>query len=179
MTSVRGIGFAPTTSASVALGVTGLMKAAFGFRVLVFFFAMQSPLKDAQKRRPESTTKPALLRGQPIRIRAIIDDISEAVRGGPSTMYRWVRILTAAALAGVSAGAGPRSLRPTQRARIDRRSDSPRSRSGGAEWMGTTGAQYDGRFTFVRLRWDSGSGGRWRARATPGTTTTPAPNRTS
>jgi hypothetical protein len=48
VTSVRGIGFAPTTSASVALGVTGRMKAAFGFRVLVFFFAMQSPLKDAR-----------------------------------------------------------------------------------------------------------------------------------
>jgi hypothetical protein len=28
------------------------MKAAFGFRVLVFFFAMQSPLKDAQKASP-------------------------------------------------------------------------------------------------------------------------------
>src|SRR4029078_3685979 len=35
--SVRGIGFAPTTSASVALGVTGRMKAAFGFRALFFF----------------------------------------------------------------------------------------------------------------------------------------------
>jgi hypothetical protein len=45
VTSVRGIAFEPTTSASVALGVTGLMKAAFGFRFdPPFFFAMRSPL---------------------------------------------------------------------------------------------------------------------------------------
>jgi hypothetical protein len=39
---VRGIGFEPTTSASVALGCTGFMNAAFGF--LLLFFAMSSPL---------------------------------------------------------------------------------------------------------------------------------------
>jgi hypothetical protein len=39
VTSVRGIGFAPTTSARVLLGVTGRMKAAFGLRALFFFGA--------------------------------------------------------------------------------------------------------------------------------------------
>src|SRR3954471_20641495 len=41
--SVRGIGFEPTTSASAALGWTGFMNAAFGFRLLAAFFAMSSP----------------------------------------------------------------------------------------------------------------------------------------
>jgi len=36
---VRGIGFGPTIVASVSLGVTGLMKAAFGVRALFFFGA--------------------------------------------------------------------------------------------------------------------------------------------
>src|ERR1700716_3368889 len=40
VTSVRGIGFEPTTSESAALGCTGFMKAAFGFRLLAAFFAM-------------------------------------------------------------------------------------------------------------------------------------------
>src|SRR5215831_7367698 len=47
VTSVRGIGLAPTMAAKVSLGVTGRMKAAFGFRPVVFFpvfFAMRSPL---------------------------------------------------------------------------------------------------------------------------------------
>jgi hypothetical protein len=39
VTSVRGIGFEPTTSASFALGVTGFMNAAFGFRADFFFAA--------------------------------------------------------------------------------------------------------------------------------------------
>ncbi len=56
-------------------------------------------------------------------------------------MHRWVRILTVAALAGVTAGSAPRSRRPSQRARLDRRSDNPRRRSAGAEWMGTSGAR--------------------------------------
>jgi hypothetical protein len=38
VTSVRGIGFEPTTSESAALGCTGFIKAAFGF--LPDFFAM-------------------------------------------------------------------------------------------------------------------------------------------
>src|SRR5260370_21319463 len=38
VTSVRGIGFEPTTSESAALGCTGFMKAALGF--LPDFFAM-------------------------------------------------------------------------------------------------------------------------------------------
>jgi len=40
VTSVRGIGFEPTTSATIASGVTGRMKAAFAvrFRPTVFFF---------------------------------------------------------------------------------------------------------------------------------------------
>src|SRR5262245_13050424 len=58
VTSVRGIAFEPTTSASVSLGVTGFMKAAFGFRPL-FFFAMRSPLEDAQSVGRERTTKTA------------------------------------------------------------------------------------------------------------------------
>src|SRR6267142_3704760 len=37
VTSVRGIGFEPTTSASAALGVTGFMKAALAFRAGFFF----------------------------------------------------------------------------------------------------------------------------------------------
>jgi hypothetical protein len=51
VTSVRGIGFAPTTSASESLGCTGAMNAAFGlrpvdlraplvFRALVFLAAV-------------------------------------------------------------------------------------------------------------------------------------------
>src|SRR5262245_13356427 len=59
VTSVRGIAFAPTTSASVPLGVTGLMKAAFGLRAVFFFavfFAMRSPMK-TQIASKESTTK--------------------------------------------------------------------------------------------------------------------------
>jgi hypothetical protein len=44
---VRGIGLAPTTSESAALGVIGFMKAAFGLRAVFFvavFFAILSPL---------------------------------------------------------------------------------------------------------------------------------------
>src|SRR6266540_2623744 len=41
VTSVRGIGFDPTTSLSAALGCTGFMNAALGF--LAAFFAMSSP----------------------------------------------------------------------------------------------------------------------------------------
>jgi hypothetical protein len=37
VTSVRGIGFEPTTSASAALGVTGFMNAALGLRAGFFF----------------------------------------------------------------------------------------------------------------------------------------------
>ena len=43
VTSVRGIGFEPTTSDSAALGCTGFMKAALGFRLLAAFFAISSP----------------------------------------------------------------------------------------------------------------------------------------
>src|SRR5437667_10866227 len=43
VTSVRGIGLLPTTSASVSSGCTGRMKAAFGFRLVAAFFAMSSP----------------------------------------------------------------------------------------------------------------------------------------
>src|SRR5262249_34986614 len=51
--------FAPTMGASVSLGVTGLMKAAFGLRAVFFFavfFAMRSPMKTHNASR-ESTTK--------------------------------------------------------------------------------------------------------------------------
>src|SRR5688572_33502362 len=41
VTSVRGIGLEPTTSASAALGVTGFMNAAFGLRAaFLAFFAI-------------------------------------------------------------------------------------------------------------------------------------------
>jgi hypothetical protein len=39
VTSVRGIGFEPTTVASCGLGVIGFMNAAFGVRFLAVFFA--------------------------------------------------------------------------------------------------------------------------------------------
>src|SRR5688500_8987031 len=39
VTSVRGIGLLPTTASSVALGVIGFMKAAFGLRLLLAFAA--------------------------------------------------------------------------------------------------------------------------------------------
>src|SRR5690606_27176331 len=50
VTSVRGNGFGPTTTARSGLGVIGFMKAAFGFRAAFFFFltvflAMRSPLR--------------------------------------------------------------------------------------------------------------------------------------
>ena len=38
MSSVRGSGEAPTTAASFSFGVTGFMKAAFGFRLVFAFF---------------------------------------------------------------------------------------------------------------------------------------------
>jgi hypothetical protein len=38
VTSVRGIALDPITAARAALGVTGFMKAAFGFRAGAFFF---------------------------------------------------------------------------------------------------------------------------------------------
>src|SRR5206468_11870044 len=52
VTSVRGIGLEPTTSASAGLGVTGFMKAALAFRAGFFFtlFAMRSPLERRSKR---------------------------------------------------------------------------------------------------------------------------------
>jgi hypothetical protein len=56
------MGLGPTTSASMELGVTGLMKAAFGFRPAFFFtvfFAMQSPLKTLNASM-ESTMKSTL-----------------------------------------------------------------------------------------------------------------------
>src|SRR5712691_5872851 len=43
VTSVRGIGFVPTTSESAGLGCTGFMNAAFGLRLLAAFFAISSP----------------------------------------------------------------------------------------------------------------------------------------
>jgi hypothetical protein len=77
-------------------------------------------------------------------------------------VYRWVRILTAAALTGVSAGTGSRSLAPHSEpgsiAEATTREAGQAARSG---W-GRQEPEYDGRFTFVRLRWESGSGGRWR-----------------
>jgi hypothetical protein len=52
VTSVRGIGLAPITSASAGLGVIGFMKAALGFLAVFFFavfffavFAINSPLR--------------------------------------------------------------------------------------------------------------------------------------
>jgi hypothetical protein len=51
VTSVRGIGLAPTTSESAALGVIGFMKAAFGLRAVFFvavFFAILSPYAKTQ-----------------------------------------------------------------------------------------------------------------------------------
>ena len=77
-------------------------------------------------------------------------------------MQRWVRILTVAALAGVTAASAPRS-------RVLRSVSGPFAEATAGEggqpgrrgW-GRQEPEYDGRFTFVRLRWDSGSGGRWR-----------------
>src|SRR5262245_45016103 len=43
VTSVRGIGFEPTTSESAASGATGFMNAAFGFLLLFAFLAISSP----------------------------------------------------------------------------------------------------------------------------------------
>ena len=78
-------------------------------------------------------------------------------------MQRWMRILTVAALAGVSPGADPRSLplrtEPRSIAEATARAGGQAERSG---W-GRREPEYDGRFTFVRLRWGSGSGGRWGA----------------
>src|ERR1041384_6300560 len=51
VSSVRGSGFAPTTSESAASGVTGRMKAALGFRLLAAFFAMSAPSQGARKGR--------------------------------------------------------------------------------------------------------------------------------
>src|SRR3954464_9620332 len=70
VTSVRGIGFAPTTSDSVALGVTGRMKAAFGFRFVALFFAMRSPLERRSRARRggeyhETVSRAALCDGSP------------------------------------------------------------------------------------------------------------------
>src|SRR4029079_7554553 len=50
--SVRGIGFEPTTSLNAALGCTGFMNAAFGFRLLAAFFAMSSPCEGARSWTP-------------------------------------------------------------------------------------------------------------------------------
>jgi hypothetical protein len=46
VTSVRGIGLLPTTSASAGLGVIGFMNAAFAFLAVFFFavLAIKSPL---------------------------------------------------------------------------------------------------------------------------------------
>jgi hypothetical protein len=45
--SVRGIGLFPTTSDSAALGVTGAMNAAFGFRADFFFAVFFAALRAA------------------------------------------------------------------------------------------------------------------------------------
>ena len=50
------------------------------------------------------------------------------------------------------------------------------NRSRGREWR--TDPEYDGRFTFVRLRWNSGSGGGWRGASNAWNHDYPAPNRT-
>src|SRR5215212_2925914 len=47
VTSVRGIAFDPTTSASLSLGCTGFMNAAFGLRFVAFFAIFQSPCEGA------------------------------------------------------------------------------------------------------------------------------------
>src|SRR5207244_6021745 len=67
VTSVRGIGLLPTTSASVSSGWTGRMNAALAFRAVFFFvafFAMQSPVKEALDApagyRPQPSTSPPM-----------------------------------------------------------------------------------------------------------------------
>src|SRR5260370_39346794 len=52
VTSVRGIGFDPTTSASLSLGCTGFMNAAFGLRFVAFFAIFQSPCEGRPLGRP-------------------------------------------------------------------------------------------------------------------------------
>ena len=77
-------------------------------------------------------------------------------------MFRWLRVLAVAALAGVSAGAGLRPLvlrsEPGSLAAAQTRGSA---QPGRARW-GSHEPEYDGRFTFVRLRWVSAAGGRWR-----------------
>src|SRR5260221_443751 len=50
VTSVRGIAFDPTTSASLSLGCTGILNAAFGLRFAAAFFAISS---HCERRRAE------------------------------------------------------------------------------------------------------------------------------
>src|SRR4249920_1695888 len=50
VTSVRGIGFDPTTSASLSLGCTGFMNAAFGLRFVAFFAIFNLLVRGALER---------------------------------------------------------------------------------------------------------------------------------
>ena len=93
-------------------------------------------------------------------------------------MHRWLRVLTVAALAGISAGAGPRSPILRREEPHSPTRQSAKAASGG----GVDGAVKNPSMTAALHLYACGgipdraaAGG---ARATPGTTTTPAPNRT-
>ena len=77
-------------------------------------------------------------------------------------MHRWVRILAVAALAGVTVGSAPRSRAIPNVPGSIAEAATPEGGQPGRSGWGRQEPEYDGRFTFVRLRWDSGSGGRWR-----------------
>ena len=118
------------------------MKAAFGLRADFFFavfFAMQSPLEDAEKRRGRVPRKPIFpLKFGMLRISGVEDLGARDARWGHNR------------------GRGDRAGgRDCCSRRCSARPGRPVRRRG---W-GRARAPYDGRFTFVRLRWDSGSGG--------------------
>lgn len=77
-------------------------------------------------------------------------------------MQRWVRILTVAAMAGVTAASAPRSRALRSVSGSIAEATTREGGQPGRRGWGRQEPEYDGRFTFVRLRWDSGSGGRWR-----------------
>ena len=76
-------------------------------------------------------------------------------------MLRWLRVLAVAALAGVSAGGGLRPLVLQSEPGLLAAAQTRGSAQPGRTRWGSHEPEYDGRFTFVRLRWAS-AGGRWR-----------------
>src|SRR5262245_8507662 len=108
VTSVRGIGLLPTTSASAALGCTGLMNAAEGF--LVFFFTLFLAMRLLWVRTSEASPPRRLPPGRAVRTGLIVND--SASRWNTDHVRFLSRCRALLLLAAMAAGCGGAETTP-------------------------------------------------------------------